>query len=150
MANDKETPPGCIFQSSKFVVEFMGQMSNNIQEQDNEWMDVMIMIFEALHAFPTSMKDVGHDLEKSLFDWLHIPVAVEMPSKYAMHLTIGFADSYNTTLYYYITSRMNTLKNIASIAVVEQLKEENDIMQLEIPKTLIPNLLKVFKGDLPK
>ena len=165
--NNEETVPGFTLQSSQFMVKFVagfqkGLVSNSL-EYNTDWMEVMIIILETLEIFPTSVKTVEQVLATALDEWvvangaLNIKTSVKIEEKIyfpppygsAKSLTLYFSDNFKTEVLFHIKKKtsMKTLKDLGAAAVAVQLEEEKDIAKLEIPKTLLVDLMKAFKND---
>ena len=126
----------------------------------------MIIILETLEMFPNSLGDTERVLSKTLEDWVashegaeHLNIKSIVKIEEKMYFTpplgskkclrIWFTDKWNTEVLFHIKmkARMESLKDLAAAKVVESLEKEDDIVQLEIPITLIYNLVKQFRND---
>ena len=64
-------------------------------------------------------------------------------------LKISFTDNFKTELLFHIKKKgtLKSLKDLSASAVVDNLKTKEDIAKLEIPISLIANLVKEFEND---
>ena len=169
-ANNEDTIPGFMLESPNFIIKFIsgyqrGEVSH-ILEYETDWMEVMLIILNTLEMFPVSVEAVEHIAARALEEWitshdgaedLGIKAEVKMEEKMYFcpplgskkSLKLSFTDKFKTDVIFHIKkkSTMKSLKNLGAEAVANMLEEEEDIAKLEIPLTLIFNLVKAFRND---
>ena len=166
--NNDSTVPGFALDSQHFAVKFVAGyqrgLVSELLEYETDWMEVMVIILENLHKFPTSVKMVEEGLERGLDDFFmdhdvaddikasvkiyeHVDSTLPLGSKL---LTVSFSD--NIQLVFHIRKKVSlkTLKDLGAAAVVDNLRIEIDIEKLKIPVTLFPDLIKSFRNDFKK
>ena len=168
--NKMETVPGFILQSQNFMVRFIAglqneQVSKSVEEETN-WMDVIIIIFKNLEKFQNSVEKLHHFLTKDLNSWfrslegaqhLSLNISVNFEEKvffiepYGLKksLTISFSDNLKTQIIFHIKKKttMKSLKEFGAEAVMDSLKNDEDIIELSIPRTLTRDLLRASMND---
>jgi len=168
--NNRETAPGFTLQSSNFEVRFVSGFQkgvvSEIVEYETDWKEVMVIILDSLEMFPNSVVMTQSILARSLINWVHSHPGAEQlnikanvtfeekvfftpPLGSKKSLNILFSDNFKTEVLFHIKKRstLKTLKHLCSSAVVDNLKKKEDIIKLEIPISLISNLVKEFGND---
>ena len=167
---NEETVPGFTVQSEQFMLTFISAfkkgLSSHQLEYETDWLEVMIIILDTLEMFPNNVDVTERVVSKTLEDWvashegaenLNIKAAVKMEEKVYFSPPLGtkkcmrvmFADKWNTEVLFRVKKKigMESMKDLAAGAVADCLEKEDDIVQLEIPMTLIYNLVKQFRND---
>ena len=124
-------------------------MDLNVEQQFKSELsrfDVMNIILRIFEKYPLSVEKNVH-LKTSV----KIEERVYFPKPYGSKksLHISFTDELNTEMIFHITkkSSMKSLKEISAEAVMNTLKNDEDIFELHIPRTLTRDLLKASMND---
>lgn len=172
MANNLiiKTVPGFTLESPNFTVNFIsgyeGGVVSELLKYETDWMDAMTLILSTLEKFPTSVefteKFLATALENLVLsqeggDYFNIKASVKLrdraffcpPFGTTKMMTLAFTDSSKTEVLFLVKKKtiIRSLKDIAAEAVVDKLKTEDDIAKLDIPLSLIHNLVKECQND---
>lgn len=170
MALVGNTVPGFTLQSENFMVKFISGFLDGVPSQlleyETDWMEVMLIILDTLETFPTSVMTTQNILSGSLENWVishpgaeHLNIKANVTIQEKAYFTpplgskkslrISFTDTFKTEVLFYIKKKCNlkSLKNIGAAAVVDHLEDTKDIAELEIPTSLIGNLVTQFNDD---
>jgi len=168
--NDNETVPGFTLQSPHFMVKFLAGFQkglvSEILKYETDWMEVMVIILDMLEMFPNSVKSTQNFMASTLENWIssqpgaeHLNIKANAileekvfftpPLGSKKSLKISFTDNFKTEVLFHIKKRttLKSLKDLCSSAVVDNLKTKEDIDKLEIPISLIDNLVQEFGND---
>ena len=168
--NENDTIPGFTLKSPNFMVRFLAGyqkgLVSQILEYETDWMEVMVIILDMLEMFPNSVMTAQNILARKLKNWIisqpgaeHLNIKANAfleeqvyftpPLGSKKSLKISFTDNYKTEVLFHIKKRttMKSLKDLSVSAVVDNLKTKEDIAKLEIPISLIANLVKEFGDD---
>ena len=166
--NNQDAATGLTFDSHDFMVKFVGVFQNGLSSPMHKTTlkEVMEMILYDLEKFPTSLQKTEQCLTADLKSWIiartglvHFNITAKVQIEEQSYFTpplgskkslrICLSDAFNTELLFHIKKKsvMKSLKDLGAEVVAESLKHKEDIAELEIPITLILNLLKEFNND---
>ena len=159
---------GLTLESQNFLVKFVGgfQKGSSIPMLEEVLKEVMEMTLDELETFPTSLQKTEECLAGDLKSWIiartglvHFNIKTKVQIEEQSYFTPPFgskkslriclSDTFNTELLFQIKKKsvMKSLKDLGAESVADSLKHKEDIAELEIPITLILNLLKEFNND---
>ena len=160
-----ETKPGFILKSLsheiKFVTAFqLGSYSPRL-ENNTDWSELMRIVGKGFDSCD-DLDTIKAIIVQEVIDWLRLTelnqqiaykleVSIEEREYFENFfggrkkaVEINFKDSYKTQLSFYVTrmksKQVGTLKQIACEAVTDALENDEDINDLEVPKTIIDDL----------
>lgn len=163
--NSKEVASGFTLQTQNFMVKFVCAFENGKVSSfgDPAATEVMGIILDVLELCPTSISQTKTFLAKAVNNWiiartgflfLNLSIKVDIkeepyftpPLSSKKSLRISFS---NSEFLFHIKKKsiMKSLKDLGAVAVADNLENKRDIAELEIPITLIFNLLKEFNQD---
>ena len=162
------TVPGFTLQSKKFMVSFIAGLRNNQVSKkvayETDWTHIMVIILRNLEKFPLSTYKVRNFLTENIDSWIRaherfepIRCSIEIEEKsyftkpYGSKkcLTISFTDKFKTKIIFHVKKKsvMKSLRELGAEAVVDNLKTDKNITNLDIPKTLTVDLMQAAKND---
>jgi len=171
MEQHAETIPGFTMQSELFYLKFItgmqGGVSSKLLEFETDWYEVMEILLSRLQDEPEHKDQFEIIASRDLEYWariqpggdtLNLKIIVQLeekryflpPSGSRKTLRLIFNDRFSTQVVFHARKKvlMNSLRNLASIAVADQFTKSEDIETLhsEIPKTLLPDVKRSFNN----
>jgi len=166
-----DTVPGFTMQSEGFYLKFVTGLqcgvSSRLLEYETDWYEVMEILLSRLQDEPEHKERFETIASRDLEYWariqpggdtlnLKIRVSLEEkryhlpPNGTRKNLRLIFNDRFSTEVIFYARKKMllKSLKDLAAVGVADHFTTETAIEKLhgEIPKSLIPDVLKAFNN----
>jgi len=166
-----DTVPGFTMQSEGFYLKFVTGLqcgvSSRLLEYETDWYEVMEILLSRLQDEPEHKERFETIASRDLEYWariqpggdtlnLKIRVSLEEkryhlpPNGTRKNLRLIFNDRFSTEVIFYARKKMllKSLKDLAAVSVADHFNTETSIGKLhgEIPKSLIPDVIKAFNN----
>ena len=160
-----DTYPGFSLKSPNFELEFIAGfrrgIGSQIVEYATNWFDVMDAVLAVVEKFPTSVP-VAETVLAGVLENNEVldegnGTVVEMEEKVYFtppqgakkSLKIRFGDRWETELHFHLRKKncMRMLVDLSAVAVVDSIQNEDDLALLEVPGTLLTNLVRAVHDD---
>ena len=164
-----KTVPGFVMHSQHFELEFVagfqGGFPNSYLEYQTNWYEVMDLLLSKFEEEPEVLEAFELVASKELEHWargrsdgdplrLRIQVTLEEkgyflpPRGMRKEVKVSFNDKFSTVVLLYVRKKvqLETLKGLAAAKVADYLHFESDCEDLDIPRSLVPEILRGFRN----